>query len=140
MKHKRSRVRGRKTLWQDLIAKKAKHCAGKVKDSEVRKAAVAYVKDSVAKGNKTKAEAERSAKKILNKACGIGRHDEVLRMELAERGAKLTHGYDVVARKRRFKKRKAEPIAPAKKSAPKKKAAAKKKAAPKRKAAAKRKK
>lgn len=60
-----------KTKYQKLQTTKTKFCEGKATKSDVTKAASEYVKDTVAKGNKTKAEAEKSANRVLNSGCPI---------------------------------------------------------------------
>lgn len=59
-----------KTLYQKLQNTKAKHCDGKATKADVTTAANAYVKDAVSKG-RTKAEAEKSAKRVVNSGCSI---------------------------------------------------------------------
>ncbi len=63
--------RRKKTAYQRLQKAKSDHCKGRKTKAEVRKIANAYIADAVKKGNKTKAQATASAKKVLNKACPI---------------------------------------------------------------------
>lgn len=59
----------RTSKYQQLMKKKAAHCRNKVKKSAVRQAANDYIRDAVKKGNKTRAQAQRSANRIVNKSC-----------------------------------------------------------------------
>ena len=60
-----------------LKSEKSKYCKGKTTQSAVKKAAVKYVKSTVAAGNKTKKEAEAVAKKVLSAGCTVKPKKEV---------------------------------------------------------------
>lgn len=57
------------TTYQRLQRAKKSHCAGRTTKAAVRKAATAYIKDAVKKGTKTKAEATKSANRVLKAGC-----------------------------------------------------------------------
>ena len=61
----------KKTLFQKLQNVKSKMCAGKATATDLTAAAKAYVTDAVAKGNKTKAEAEASVTRVKESGCPI---------------------------------------------------------------------
>ena len=65
-----------KTKYQNLVSLKSSFCHGKVTKSAVKKGAAAYVKDAVAKAKKAgenitkrKAQAVKSANRILQRGC-----------------------------------------------------------------------
>ena len=61
----------KKSEYQKLQAVKKRHCAGKATAADVTKAANKYIADTVAKGNKTKAEATKSANAVKNSGCSV---------------------------------------------------------------------
>ena len=61
----------KKSEYQKLQAVKKRHCAGKATASDVTKAANKYIADTVAKGNKTKVEATKSANAVKNSGCSV---------------------------------------------------------------------
>jgi hypothetical protein len=60
----------KKTEFQKLQAAKTAHCKGKKTTAEVKAIAKKYVEHAVSKG-KNKAEAEKSAKRVLEKPCTV---------------------------------------------------------------------
>lgn len=60
-----------RTKYQQLQAAKKSHCAGRTTSANLTKKKNAYIADAVKKG-RTKAEATKSANKVLKKSCGIG--------------------------------------------------------------------
>jgi hypothetical protein len=60
------------TKYQRLQKAKASHCAGRITKASLNKAMNAYIADTVKKGNKTKVEATASAKRVVNRGCGVG--------------------------------------------------------------------
>lgn len=57
--------------YQQLVKAKFGNCSGRVTKASVRKKASAYVRSAV-KAGKTRAEATRSANKVLNRSCSVG--------------------------------------------------------------------
>lgn len=60
------------TKYQQLQKAKASHCKGRTTKAVLNKKAAAYIADAVKKGNKTKAEATASAKRVVNRGCSVG--------------------------------------------------------------------
>jgi hypothetical protein len=60
------------TKYQQLQKAKASYCKGRTTKAAMNKKATAYIKDAVKKGNKTKAEATASAKRVMSRGCGVG--------------------------------------------------------------------
>ena len=60
----------RKTAYQILQAAKARYCKGKTTAAVVKKAATNYIAKAV-KAGKTKAEAEKSANRVVKGGCSM---------------------------------------------------------------------
>jgi len=60
-----------RTKYQQLQAAKKSHCAGRTTTASLNKKKKAYIDDAVKKG-RSKADATKSANKVLKKSCGIG--------------------------------------------------------------------
>lgn len=58
----------KKTAFQRLVSKKASYCKGRTTMAEVKKVSTSYISDAVKKG-KTKAEAEKIARRVLSAGC-----------------------------------------------------------------------
>lgn len=58
----------KKTAFQRLVSKKASYCKGRTTMAEVKKVSTAYISNAVKKG-KTKAEAEKVARRVLSAGC-----------------------------------------------------------------------
>lgn len=57
--------------YRRLVKAKSALCKGKGTKTKVKQAAAAYVKATVKAGNKTTAEAKKSASKVVNKGCSL---------------------------------------------------------------------
>lgn len=62
--------RTRRTKYSALLSAKKRVCKGG-KMAAFNKAATAYVKDAVKKGNKTKAQAEAVVRRLKNQSCPV---------------------------------------------------------------------
>jgi hypothetical protein len=60
------------TKYQQLQKAKASHCKGRTTKAALNKKEAAYIADAVKKGNKTKAEATASAKRVVSGGCSAG--------------------------------------------------------------------
>lgn len=72
-----------KTAFQRLVSKKASYCKGRTTMAEVKKVSTAYIANALKKG-KTKAEAEKVARRVLTSGCKMtssiaGRKRKVVR-------------------------------------------------------------
>jgi urease gamma subunit len=70
------------TKYQKLVKAKARACKGnKGAAAEARKAATEYIADAVKKG-KTKADATKSANKVLKRACKVVKKGPVVKRKV----------------------------------------------------------
>lgn len=62
----------KRTKYQQLVAAKKSHCAGRTTKATVNKRKKAYIDHATKKGGKTKAEATAIANRVINRSCSAG--------------------------------------------------------------------